>query len=107
MNQSKMSKLSLVVLNWIVLIIQKISSLNIPQEQFGPKEKAGPLQEFGLQKNLRPEGCWPKKPCQSQEDCGTDGICYISHEEPYLGKVRLLSKSVFLPKNTYLQGVPA
>ena len=94
-----MSKLSLIVLNLIVLIIQRISSLNIltPQEQFGPKEKtgiadsSGPVQEFGFEKNSRSEGCWPKKLCQSQEDCGTDGICYISYEDPYLGKIRFLS----------------
>ena len=100
-----MSKLSLIYL--IGLIIHHISCLNIPtpQEQFGPEkttgifDPSGPLQQlFGMQKNLRSEGCWPKKLCQSQEDCGTDGICYISYEDPYLGKIRFLSKRVFLTK---------
>ena len=98
-----MYKISLVVLNLIGLIIQQISSLNIPTppEQFGgPEIETGifdtsELDSKSLPKDLRPDGCWPKKPCQSQEDCGTDGICYISYEDQYLGKVRFLSKSVF------------
>ena len=95
-----MSKLSFVVLNLIGLIIQQISSLYIPQEQFGPERQTGifdplgPLQEIGfksLPKNLKTEGCWPKKLCHSQQDCGTDGICYISSQDPNLGEIRFLS----------------
>ena len=41
-------------------------------------------------KKFESEDCWPRKLCQSQEDCGTDGICYISYEDPYLGKIRFL-----------------
>ena len=101
-----MYKISLVVLNLIGLIIQHISSLNIPTppEQFGgPEIETGifdtsELDSKSLPKDLRTDGCWPKKPCQSQEDCGTDGICYISYEDPYLGKIRFLSVYFWIKK---------
>ena len=106
-----MFKLSLVFFNLVGLIIHHISSLNVPtpQKQFGPPKQTGifdplgsrPNQEFGLQKTSRSEDCWPRKLCQSQEDCGTDGICYISYEDPHLGKIRFLSKRVFLPRTLY------
>ena len=96
-----MSKLSLAVLNLIGLIIQQISSLNIPQKQFGPErqtgifDSSGPVQEFGLKSFQKILSCLPKELCQSQKDCGTDGICYISYEDQYLGKIRFLSECIF------------
>ena len=94
-----MSKLSLVVFYLIGLIIHHISCLNVPtpQEQLGPGKQTGIFDPLGplhttiwSTKKFESEDCWPRKLCQSQEDCGTDGICYISYEDPYLGKIRFL-----------------
>ena len=67
------------------------NNLNIDYAHYITNQLMKPLQQlFGLEKNSRLEGCWPKKSCQSQEDCGTDGICYISYTDPYLGKIRFV-----------------